>query len=342
MDEPTTPLSSRETDRLFELIRPLRAEGRHRDHLHQPSDGGNLRIVGSRLRAARWRLCRHARSRGSVGAESLVKMMVGRDISGFYKKQHVALRSGQGRAVGPRCRMAAPRQRLQPRTSLGRSARNCRAGRRRPHRTGPADLRRGPASGRRSSVDGKTLAIRAPRDAIDAGVVYLTEDRKRQGLFLDMSVRDNINVAVSVATPSWGCSISPGAARGDAISSLSIRVASAKVAVGLLSGGNQQKVLLSRWLETEPTRPDPRRTHARRRHRRQVRDLSNHQRTGSIRRRHHRHLERITGSHRRRRPRARHARRRTTRPARRPPARRSRRKPSSNWQRARAPSRQAA
>ena len=45
------------------------------------------------------------------------------------------------------------------------------------------------------TVDGKPLNLRTPRDAIDAGLVYLTEDRKGQGLFLDMSVRDNINVA---------------------------------------------------------------------------------------------------------------------------------------------------
>jgi ribose transport system ATP-binding protein len=96
--------------------------------------------------------------------------------------------------------------------------------------------------------------MRSPRDAIDAGVVYLTEDRKRQGLFLDMSVRDNINVAVCGRDARLGVlDLARGALRArDAISALSIRVASAKVNAGSLSGGNQQKVLLSRLLETKP------------------------------------------------------------------------------------------
>src|SRR6202012_314052 len=102
--------------------------------------------------------------------------------------------------------------------------------------------------------DGKTLAMRSPREAIDAGVGYLTEDRKHQGLFLDMSVRDNINVAVCGRDAHLGVlDLARGAARArDAISALSIRVASTRVNVGSLSGGNQQKVLLSRLLETKP------------------------------------------------------------------------------------------
>ncbi|WP_205193605.1 ATP-binding cassette domain-containing protein, partial [Burkholderia sp. LMG 13014] len=94
----------------------------------------------------------------------------------------------------------------------------------------------------------------SPRDAIDAGLVYLTEDRKRQGLFLDMSVRDNINISVCNRDARLGAlDLARGADRArDAIASLSIRVPNANVNVGALSGGNQQKVLLSRLLETKP------------------------------------------------------------------------------------------
>ncbi|HXZ09425.1 MAG TPA: ATP-binding cassette domain-containing protein, partial [Paraburkholderia sp.] len=104
------------------------------------------------------------------------------------------------------------------------------------------------------AVDGRPLALRTPRDAINAGVIYLTEDRKRQGLFLDMSVRDNINVAVCGRDARLGVlDRAKGAARArEAIDSLSIRVPHAKVNAGSLSGGNQQKVLLSRLLETKP------------------------------------------------------------------------------------------
>ena len=100
----------------------------------------------------------------------------------------------------------------------------------------------------------RTFGTHSPRDAIDAGLVYLTEDRKRQGLFLDMSVRDNINISVCNRDARLGAlDLARGAERArDAIASLSIRVPHANVNVGALSGGNQQKVLLSRLLETKP------------------------------------------------------------------------------------------
>jgi ribose transport system ATP-binding protein len=103
-------------------------------------------------------------------------------------------------------------------------------------------------------MHGKPVRLRTPRDAIDAGLVYLTEDRKGQGLFLDMSVRDNINIAVAGRDSKAGVmDLARGNARArDAIAALSIRVPSARVNAGALSGGNQQKVLLSRLLETKP------------------------------------------------------------------------------------------
>ena len=92
-------------------------------------------------------------------------------------------------------------------------------------------------------VGERTFGAHSPRDAIDAGLVYLTEDRKRQGLFLDMSVRDNINISVCNRDARLGAlDLARGAERArDAIASLSIRVPNANVNVGALSGGNQQK-----------------------------------------------------------------------------------------------------
>ncbi|SAL78220.1 sugar ABC transporter ATP-binding protein [Caballeronia terrestris] len=252
MDEPTTPLSSRETDRLFELIRTLRAEGlaiiyiSHRmaeiyelsDRVSVLRDGG---YVGTLERA-------------DLSAESLVKMMVGRDISGFYKKEHAPYDPGkvvlQVRDVADTGRVRGCSLDLHSGEVLG-IAGLVGAG-----RTELARLIFGaePRTRGEVTVDGKKLNLRTPRDAIDAGLVYLTEDRKGQGLFLDMSVRDNINVAVAGRDARAGVlDLKRGAARArDAISSLTIRVPSAKVNAGALSGGNQQKVLLSRLLETKP------------------------------------------------------------------------------------------
>ena len=78
-------------------------------------------------------------------------------------------------------------------------------------------------------LDGKPLDITPPKDALDAGIVYLTEDRKGQGLFLDMSVRENINVGVidRDAAQAAACSTSRPAKRRaeDAFQALRIRAA---------------------------------------------------------------------------------------------------------------------
>jgi ribose transport system ATP-binding protein len=104
-------------------------------------------------------------------------------------------------------------------------------------------------------VHGKPVTIKDPMSAISAGIVYLTEDRKNQGVFLDMSVHDNINLAVFGRDSASGGVLRLGKAMErarSAIKSLAIRVAGPGVGVGSLSGGNQQKVLLSRLLETDP------------------------------------------------------------------------------------------
>jgi ribose transport system ATP-binding protein len=108
------------------------------------------------------------------------------------------------------------------------------------------------------------LHIRGPRDAIRAGICLLTEDRKSQGLVLAQSVRENF------ALPNLGRLSALGFVRGraerralqDHIESLRIRLASMEQPARNLSGGNQQKVVLAKWLERncevlifdEPTR----------------------------------------------------------------------------------------
>ncbi|RQH02082.1 sugar ABC transporter ATP-binding protein [Paraburkholderia dinghuensis] len=252
MDEPTTPLSSRETEYLFKLIRQLREEGiaiiyiSHRmAEVYELSDRVSVLRDGTYVGTL---------ERDELSAERLVGMMVGRDISGFYKKAHAPYDPGE---VVLRVRDVADARRVRG-CSLDLHAGEVLgiAGLVGAGRTELARLIFGaePRVSGEIAVDGKTLPGHTPRDAIDAGVVYLTEDRKHQGLFLDMSVRDNINVAVCGRDARFGVlDRARGAARAsEAIRSLSIRVPHARVNVGALSGGNQQKVLLSRLLETRP------------------------------------------------------------------------------------------
>jgi ribose transport system ATP-binding protein len=104
------------------------------------------------------------------------------------------------------------------------------------------------------SVRGEEVRIRRPKDAIARGIVLVPEDRRRQGLVLQHSVRDNLTVTL-LRRFSRGGFLEDGkldaAARGE-IERLDIQLRSMHAPVRRLSGGNQQKVVLSKWLGTDP------------------------------------------------------------------------------------------
>ena len=194
--------------------------------------------------------------RANLSSETLVKMMVGRDISGFYTKDHDAQES-KGEVLFQARGLGDGHSVLGCDFELHRGEVLCIAGLVGSGRTELARLIFG--ADKKSSgeifLEGRPLAIRQPREALDAGIVYLTEDRKAQGVFLDMSVHDNLNLIVCSRDALQGGILNRKRAEArsrDAIASLAIRVAGPKAEVGTLSGGNQQKVLLSRLLETEP------------------------------------------------------------------------------------------
>ncbi|GAB0116262.1 sugar ABC transporter ATP-binding protein [Acidisoma sp. 7E03] len=103
------------------------------------------------------------------------------------------------------------------------------------------------------AVQGRTRKFRSPRAAIASGIALVPEDRKSEGLLLRMSVRDNASLAILKRLTRFGI-LKPDAERKAAqsvVDSLRVRTAGINLAVGALSGGNQQKVLLGRWLLTE-------------------------------------------------------------------------------------------
>jgi ribose transport system ATP-binding protein len=121
-----------------------------------------------------------------------------------------------------------------------------------------------PVSAGRVCVAGVPGPFRTPRRAMAAGLACLPEDRKKEGLLLEHSVRDNITLADLARCARLGL-LSPGRERAAArrqIDELRIRTLGTDTAVRTLSGGNQQKVLLARWLRRphrvllfdEPTR----------------------------------------------------------------------------------------
>jgi ribose transport system ATP-binding protein len=254
MDEPTTALSAGESERLFALIRQLRAEGLAIIYISHRMD--EVYALGDRVTVLRDGRLVGSLDKQAIRADAIVRLMVGRDISSFYKKDHDP-EAGRGHPVLSAVDIAD-----------GRRVKGCSltvhagevvglAGLIGAGRTELAHLIIGasPRTSGHLEIESRPVDIRTPGEALDAGIAYLTEDRKALGLFLDMSCLDNINLAVLGRDARLGYIIDRDKARvraKKAFAALGIRAANVGVTAGGLSGGNQQKVLLSRLLAITP------------------------------------------------------------------------------------------
>jgi ribose transport system ATP-binding protein len=250
MDEPTTALSDRETDRLFEIIKQLRSEGlgiiyiSHRmaenyelaDRLSVFRDGG---FVGEL-------------TRDQFSSERVIEMMVGRKLEEFYK--HADCSTPE---VVLEVRNMSDRDLVQDASfKLYRGEVLGLAGLVGAGRTELARLIFGADKKKSGEVylEGKKVEIHQPTDAIRAGIGYVPEDRKLQGLFLEMSCRDNIAMNIFGLCARGGIvNFKSVNDRAEAeAKSLRVRAVSLAIRAGGLSGGNQQKLLLARGLEISP------------------------------------------------------------------------------------------
>jgi ribose transport system ATP-binding protein len=254
MDEPTTALSAGESERLFALIRQLRAEGLAIIYISHRMD--EVYALGDRVTVLRDGTLVGALDKPEIRADTIVRMMVGREVSSFYKKDHdpqaqlgppvlAAIDIGDGQRVRG-CSLTVRAGEVVGLAGL------IGAG-----RTELAHLIIGarPKTSGRIELEGRPVSISTPGQALDAGIAYLTEDRRALGLFLDMSCLDNINLAVLGRDARLGFILDRDHARDRAdraFAALGIRAANVGVVAGGLSGGNQQKVLLSRLLATAP------------------------------------------------------------------------------------------
>jgi ABC-type sugar transport system ATPase subunit len=260
MDEPSAALTLQEVDRLFAIIRELASQGIGVIYISHRLD--EIFTIADRVVVVRDGMHVATRPIGEVDRTGLIEMMVGRKLEQEFPKQRAAI--GPVRlAVKDLCRGKA----VQGVSFSIRSGEVVAltglvgAG-----RTETLRLLFGADKADSGSIelDGRTLYIRSPRDSIRAGIGLLTEDRKAQGLILGRSVRENFGLPNLPALSRFGFvrQRQERAALGRYVDRLRLRIPHGDQPAGNLSGGNQQKVVLAKWLERncevllfdEPTR----------------------------------------------------------------------------------------
>jgi ribose transport system ATP-binding protein len=252
MDEPTSSLTQRETDRLFEVIDDL-----HRHHI-------SVLYISHRLAevqrvADRVVVLRDGRNAGDlareqIGRDAMVRLMVGRDLTQFYARKH-------GATPGP--------VRLDVRgvTFAGGPARPISFALRGGEIVGMAGLvgagrtelaealfglRR--LSAGEVRLDGRPLRVHGPGAAIAAGMLLAPEDRRRHGLVLSDTVRRNLALPnlERLSVLGWVLPARESDMARDLMGRLRVRASGPDQVAGQLSGGNQQKVVLGKWLARLP------------------------------------------------------------------------------------------
>ncbi|WP_171031627.1 sugar ABC transporter ATP-binding protein [[Clostridium] hylemonae] len=250
MDEPTSAITDKEVDNLFSIIRDLKDQGKgiiyisHKmDEIFQISD--DITVLRDGQYVNTWKA-------EEIDNNILIKNMVGRELTEIFPKsevpisdtilevrnftlgnkfQDISFKVKRGEIYGIAGLVGAGRTELM-------------------HALFGLDR---PDKGE-IIFDGKPLNIRKPKDAIREGIAYVTEDRKQEGLVLEMSVGQNISLA-SMKELSRGLFINEREENSlvkDEIERLRIRLHSPRQLVKSLSGGNQQKVVLSKWMIKNP------------------------------------------------------------------------------------------
>ena len=251
MDEPTASLSAHEVQRLFRIVHTLRQQGvailfiSHRmEEVFEIADRITI------LRDGRWI---STTPRAELTPATAISRMVGREVRELFRRER--------RQPGP-LRLSV--RGLHREGAFQDVSFDLRAGEvlgfaglvgARRTDVGLALFGIAPADGGEITLDGTPVTVTSPRDAMALGIAYSTEDRRQLGLVMPLSI------AANVSLPSLPRFLSPAGmvrraeerATAEAFRQrLSIRAASVDTPAASLSGGNQQKVVISKWLETNP------------------------------------------------------------------------------------------
>lgn len=251
MDEPTSSLSQTESEALFAVIRELRRQGVGIVYISHRL--GEVNEVADRVVVLRDGRNAGELARAEADHDSMVRLMIGRDLSQYYQRDHEV-----GREVVLELRdVVLAGHRSKPISlKVRRGEIVCLAGLVGAGRTEIARALFGidPIVGGTVLLEGRPVIIRDPLDAIRQGFALVPEDRQLQGLILDMTVRENISLAELRLIHRWGFWDRRIEEKKSAqlVGRLGIRTPSLYQRVKFLSGGNQQKVVLAKWLSLEP------------------------------------------------------------------------------------------
>ncbi|MEO2012952.1 MAG: sugar ABC transporter ATP-binding protein, partial [Fuerstiella sp.] len=252
MDEPTSSLSHHETERLLEVVKELRSRGVSVIYISHRL--GEVRELADRVTVFRDGANAGDLSRDEITHDRMVKLMVGRDISQFYaRKPHqpgaVVLQVTELETpanLGHRLSFSVREGEIVGISGLVGAGRTELL-----HVLFGVDA----AVSGTVAVNGQVMRFRSPADAIRAGIALVPEDRKQQGIILEMAVRTNIGLPGLRQHQKTGGFLNrnqEGKDSAEMIARMRIRTPSERQAVQFLSGGNQQKVVLGKWLAMKP------------------------------------------------------------------------------------------
>ncbi len=251
MDEPTSALTEREVAHLFEIIRDLREQGIGIVYItHKMNELFEIADEFSVFRDGKF-IGTHASS--DVTRDDIIRMMVGREITQMFPKEEVPIGdvvlSVKNLALDGVFRDVSFDVRAGEILGL--------AGLVGSGRSNVAETLFGvtPASSGTISIDGKTLSIDSPNTAIRNRMAFLTEDRKDTGCLLILDILENMQIAVLQDRFVKGGFVTEKqitAACEEMSRKLRVKTPNLQERIENLSGGNQQKVLIGRWLLTNP------------------------------------------------------------------------------------------
>jgi inositol transport system ATP-binding protein len=251
MDEPTSALTEREVEHLFDIIRELRSQGIGIIYItHKMSELFRIADEVSVFRDGRY-IGTHASA--DVSRDDIIRMMVGREITQMFPKEDVPI----GDVVLSVRGLTLPGVFEDISFDVRAGEILGVAGLVGSGRSNVAEALFGvtPATSGSVAIKGRPVVIDSPNTAIRNGMAFLTEDRKETGCFLVLGVQENMQVAVLQEHFVKGGIVAEGELSSACTSmseKLRIKTPSMFERVENLSGGNQQKVLIGRWLLTNP------------------------------------------------------------------------------------------